>query len=93
MDRVARVSELCTPYRHHVAIFNQLCNAITPELLGLTDGIQSAVDFASSRRTRPVIKFGLDESLDASKSKLVLIILTSFKMIFYFIQRNCIEKI
>lgn len=65
MVRIASVSELCAPYRQQVQIFDQLCNAVTPELHGLTDAIQSAIDFSSHIRTRPVIKFGLDERLDA----------------------------
>lgn len=41
---------------------------IPNELYHLQSGINSALDFAPKhRRTRPVIKFGLDEELDASK--------------------------
>lgn len=72
MLRIASVSELCSTHRHLVAIFDQMCNAVTPELHGLIDAIHNAIDFSSHRRTRPVIKFGLDEDLDASKPTKIL---------------------
>lgn len=68
MVRIASVSELCAPYRRQVPIFDQLCNSVTPELHGLIDAVESAIDFSSHIRTRPVIKFGLDEKLDASEA-------------------------
>lgn len=74
MLRIASVSELCYPHRHLVSIFDEMCNAVAPELHGLIDAIHNAIDFSSHRRTRPVIKFGLDEELDASKSRRFLIL-------------------
>lgn len=69
MVRIASVADMCAPYRQQVPIFNQLCNSVTPELHGLIDAIESAIDFSNHIRTRPVIKFGLDEKLDASETK------------------------
>lgn len=66
MLRIASVAELCSPYQHSVPVFNQLCEVITPELHGLIEAIHNALDFSSHIRTRPIIKFGLDEELDAS---------------------------
>lgn len=68
MDRIVKVSETCSPYRQQVPIFDQLCKSVTPELHGLIDAIESALDFSSQMRTRPIIKFGLDEKLDASEA-------------------------
>lgn len=67
MVRIVSISELCTQYSQQVAIFDQLYNAVTPELRGLIDAIESAIDFSNHIRTRPIIKFGLDEKLDASR--------------------------
>lgn len=68
MVRIVSVAELCFPHRQQVLIFHKLCSVVTPQLHGLIDAIHSAIDFSSHRRTRPVIKFGLDEKLDASKT-------------------------
>lgn len=67
MVRIASVADICAPYRQQVRIFDRLCNSVTPELHGLIDAIESAIDFSNQIRTRPVIKFGLDEKLDASE--------------------------
>lgn len=50
----------------------ELQSTVSPELLGLEHSIENCLDFnAGERRGRPIIRFGLDENLDASKFVLV----------------------
>lgn len=72
MVHIISASDICSAHRHEVPLFNQLYNAVTPELYGLVDAINDAIDFTNRKRTRPVIKFGLDENLDASTFATVL---------------------
>lgn len=40
------------------------------ELIGLENSINNAIDFSENKTSgRPIIKFGLDENLDASTSE------------------------
>lgn len=65
--------ELCGPYRASSELLQLLDTSITTELYNLQHFINSALDFSSRvKRNRPVIKFGLDGELDASKKLLNL---------------------
>lgn len=46
----------------------ELQNTVSPDLLGLEHSIENGLDFnAGEKRGRPIVRFGLDENLDASK--------------------------
>lgn len=68
MYHMINIHEFCTKYSTKVSIFRELEELVTPELHGLVETINSALDFSNTeKRSRPVIKFGLDCDLDASK--------------------------
>lgn len=68
MYHIINIHEFCSKYENELQLFKEFGESITPELYGLVDAINSAIDFENSKkiRTRPVIKFGLDQELDAS---------------------------
>ncbi|XP_044266292.1 LOW QUALITY PROTEIN: mutS protein homolog 5-like [Tribolium madens] len=60
--------ELTAPYQDACELLSEFYNSVTMELLGLEDSISKAIDFSDNKNLgRPVIKTGLDESLDAKK--------------------------
>ncbi|XP_060528669.1 mutS protein homolog 5-like isoform X2 [Cylas formicarius] len=60
------INEISSPYRGRSPLLAELNDAVTENLMGLRDSIYNALDFrAGSKRDRPVLKFGLDENLDA----------------------------
>ncbi|KAJ8986006.1 hypothetical protein NQ317_013890 [Molorchus minor] len=62
------INDLCGPYREKSVLIKELQNAISPDLLGLEHSIANGLDFnAGQKWGRPVIRFGLDENLDAKK--------------------------
>lgn len=63
------INDLSTPFKEESSILIELNNAITSELIGLGNSIENGLDFeASKSRGRPIIRFGLDEELDASNA-------------------------
>ncbi|XP_068897033.1 mutS protein homolog 5-like isoform X2 [Tenebrio molitor] len=62
------IRELSTPYRDACEMLREFYNSITMELIGLENSINNAIDFSENKTSgRPIIKFGLDENLDAKK--------------------------
>ncbi|CAH1118956.1 unnamed protein product [Phaedon cochleariae] len=62
------ISDLCAPYKDQSCLLMDLSKAISQELLGLEQSIENGIDFTvSQKRGRPIIRFGLDEVLDAKK--------------------------
>lgn len=46
----------------------ELNHTITSDLIGLQNSIETGIDFTTRNKTgRPLVRFGLDKSLDASK--------------------------
>lgn len=65
---VILINELSSPLRNKSELLTDLNSAITSELIGLHQSIQSALDFSTKIKAgRPIIKFGIDCDLDASK--------------------------
>lgn len=65
------VNDISKGYRDKSELLLELNGYVTENLLGLQETISNALDFnAGTKRGRPVIKFGLDENLDASKGTL-----------------------
>ncbi|XP_044754707.1 mutS protein homolog 5-like [Coccinella septempunctata] len=62
------INELSGPLRSKCKLLTDLNNAISSELIGLHQSIQSAFDFSTKFKAgRPIIKFGIDADLDAKK--------------------------
>ncbi|KAJ8952800.1 hypothetical protein NQ318_008117 [Aromia moschata] len=62
------INDLCFPYMKKSKILRDLHNAISPHLLGLEHSVDKAIDLNCDRKQgRPVIRFGLDEHLDAKR--------------------------
>ncbi|KAL1490889.1 hypothetical protein ABEB36_011567 [Hypothenemus hampei] len=60
------INDISSGYRDKSDLLCELSEAITENLLALHDSISRALDFnAAVKKGRPVIKFGLDETLDA----------------------------
>ncbi|EFA10321.2 mutS protein homolog 5 isoform X2 [Tribolium castaneum] len=60
--------ELTAPYQDACELLSEFYNSVTMELLGLENSMNNAIDFSDSKNSsRPVIKTGFDESLDAKK--------------------------
>lgn len=63
------INDISAPYKGFLAILNELSNTVTQDLIGLGNAIENALDFRDrSRNSRPTIRFGLDEELDASNN-------------------------
>lgn len=61
------INDISKGYRSKSELLAELNKAVTNNLLGLEESISNALDFnAGNKKGRPVIKFGLDENLDAS---------------------------
>ncbi|XP_018568658.1 mutS protein homolog 5-like isoform X2 [Anoplophora glabripennis] len=62
------INNLSRPYREKSELLVELHNAVSPDLLGLEQSIENGLDFnAGEKRGRPIVRFGLDENLDAKK--------------------------
>ncbi|KAH1009656.1 hypothetical protein HUJ04_001983 [Dendroctonus ponderosae] len=60
------INDISKGYRGKSELLAELDQAVTNNLLGLEESISNALDFnAGNKKGRPVIKFGLDENLDA----------------------------
>lgn len=68
MYHIINIHEFCSKFENEVKLFREFGASVTPELYGLVDAINSAIDFENTVKlhTRPVIKYGLDQELDAS---------------------------
>ncbi|KAJ3643741.1 hypothetical protein Zmor_026433 [Zophobas morio] len=62
------IRELTSPYKNSCELLHEFYHSVTTELIGLENSINNAIDFTANKNFgRPVIKLGLDESLDAKK--------------------------
>lgn len=62
------IKDISHGYRDATEIFTELHATVTDNLVRLLETITNAIDFSEGgKRGRPVIKFGLDPSLDSSK--------------------------
>ncbi|XP_057669997.1 mutS protein homolog 5-like [Diorhabda carinulata] len=60
------IRELSSPYREKCSLFLELDEIISPNLMSLEESIRNGIDFkASKQRGKPLIRYGLDETLDA----------------------------
>ncbi|XP_066253416.1 mutS protein homolog 5-like [Euwallacea similis] len=60
------INDISRTYKRKTDLLEELNYAITHEVICLQESINNALDFkAGAKRGRPVIKFGLDERLDA----------------------------
>ncbi|KAJ8918621.1 hypothetical protein NQ315_013127 [Exocentrus adspersus] len=62
------INDLSSPYRTKSTLLSELGDVISTDLISLEQSIENALDFnAGENRGRPIIRFGLDENLDAKK--------------------------
>lgn len=67
INHIIVINDISTPYQEHSSIIKQIKDSVTDELNNLEESIQNGIDFQASQKLgRPVIRFGLDEQLDAS---------------------------